>query len=152
VHEIEEEGESANTEIPGKGRRKGSHIIFYIALFSLLFSAAQAEAQGTTKKSEMTGNPPTEAAAPDVGSGGRARVETEPDRADRHSTGGAERAGPQDRAFELLPQVQMGATEQWERLKYSRAVWRRRDFSGSTETPRSVSHLFHGAVLQWTDS
>src|SRR6202158_3724705 len=59
VHEIEED-ESANTEIPGKGRRKGSHIIFYIALFSLLFSAAQAEAQGTTKKSEMAGNPPTE--------------------------------------------------------------------------------------------
>jgi len=59
VHEIEED-ESANTEISGKGRRKGSHIIFYIALFSLLFSAGQLKLRGRTKKTEMAANPPTE--------------------------------------------------------------------------------------------
>src|SRR6202158_5572295 len=59
VHEIEE-GESANTENTGKGRRKGSHIIFYIALFSLLFSAVQAEAQETNRQSALAANPSTE--------------------------------------------------------------------------------------------
>ena len=135
VHEIEEEGESRNTEIPGKGRRKGSHIIFYIALFSLLFSAAQAEAQGTTKKSEMTGNPPT----------GLLRLTLD------QAVGLALKQNPtaqiailqaaqseQDRKIalsELLPQVQMGVTEQWERLNI------RAQFGGASIFPGVPKHI-----------
>jgi len=116
VHEIEEEGESANTEIPGKGRRKGSHIIFYIALFSLLFSAAQAEAQGTTKKSEMTGNPPTELLRLTLDQAVGLALKQNPT-AQIAILQAAQ--SEQDRKIalsELLPQVQMGVTEQWERL------------------------------------
>lgn len=43
----------------GKGR-KGSHIIFYIALFSLFLSPLLTEAQGTSKQSTLPGNSPTE--------------------------------------------------------------------------------------------
>jgi outer membrane protein len=43
----------------GKGR-KGSHIIFYVALFSLALSPVLAQAQGTSKQSSLPGNAPTE--------------------------------------------------------------------------------------------
>jgi len=48
VHEIEEE---ARARIPNSGRRrKGSHIIFYIALFSLLFSARRPKPREQPRK------------------------------------------------------------------------------------------------------
>jgi outer membrane protein len=50
---------SGSANAGNKGRPKGSHIIFYIALFSLLFSAVQTEAQGTNKQSALAANPPT---------------------------------------------------------------------------------------------
>jgi outer membrane protein len=43
----------------GKGR-KGSHIIFYVALFSLLFSPVLTGAQGTSKQSSLPGPTPTD--------------------------------------------------------------------------------------------
>jgi outer membrane protein len=51
VKEIVKSEGSGNT---GKGR-KGSHIIFYVALFSLLFSPVLTEAQGTSKQSSLPG-------------------------------------------------------------------------------------------------
>src|SRR5258708_3721317 len=59
VHEIEE-GESAGTENTGKGRSKGSHIIFYIALLSLVFSSVQAEAHEANEQRGAAANPSTE--------------------------------------------------------------------------------------------
>jgi outer membrane protein len=43
----------------GKGRKK-SHIIFYVALFSLLISPVLTEAQGTNKRSSLPGPSPTD--------------------------------------------------------------------------------------------
>src|ERR1700687_1549027 len=174
VHEIEE-GESANTENTGKGRRKGSHIIFYIALFSLLFSAVQAEAQETNRQSALAANPSTEQLRLTLGQAvGLAlkqnptaqiailqAAQSEQDRKIALSellpqeqvggTGDGERAGPQDRAFGTAAASADGCYRAVGAFKYSRAVWRRRDFSGSTEAPGSVSYLFHGAVLPWAD-
>jgi outer membrane protein len=41
------------------GRKKGSHIIFYLAFFSLMVTPAVARAQGTGKQSPLPGNAPT---------------------------------------------------------------------------------------------
>jgi outer membrane protein len=41
------------------GRKKGSHIIFYLAFFSLLVTPAAVRAQGSTKQSELPANAPT---------------------------------------------------------------------------------------------
>jgi outer membrane protein len=41
------------------GRKKGSHIIFYVAFFSLLVTPAVARAQATGKQSPLPGNAPT---------------------------------------------------------------------------------------------
>lgn len=44
----------------GKARTKGSHIIFYVAFFSLILAPGPAEAQGTKRQSGLAGNAPTE--------------------------------------------------------------------------------------------
>jgi outer membrane protein len=41
------------------GRKKGSHIIFYVAFFSLMVTPAVARAQGTGRQSPLPGNAPT---------------------------------------------------------------------------------------------
>src|SRR5580692_9337485 len=41
------------------GRRKGSHIIFYVAFFSLMVTPAVARAQGTGRQSPLPGTPPS---------------------------------------------------------------------------------------------
>jgi len=56
VREIVSSEDPGNT---GKSR-KGSHIIFYVALFSLLFSPVLTEAQGTSKLSSLPGPSPTD--------------------------------------------------------------------------------------------
>jgi outer membrane protein len=56
VSEIVKSEGTGNT---GKGR-KGSHIIFYVALFSLLLSPVLTEAQGTNKQSSLRGPSPTD--------------------------------------------------------------------------------------------
>jgi outer membrane protein len=56
VNEIVKSEGSGN---PGKGR-KGSHIIFYVALFSLLFSPVLTKAQGANKQSSLPGPSPTD--------------------------------------------------------------------------------------------
>jgi len=43
-----------------KDRPKGSHIIFYVAFFSLLLGAGPAHAQNTNKQSGLPGNAPTQ--------------------------------------------------------------------------------------------
>jgi outer membrane protein TolC len=44
----------------GKPRTKGSHIIFYVAFFSLILAPGPAEAQGTKSQTALGGNAPTE--------------------------------------------------------------------------------------------
>ena len=44
-----------------KGRRKSSHIIFYVAFFSLMLVPASAHAQGTNKPSALPGSAPSQA-------------------------------------------------------------------------------------------
>jgi len=44
-----------------KGRRKSSHIIFYVAFFSLMLVPASAQAQGTNKPSALPGSAPSQA-------------------------------------------------------------------------------------------
>jgi outer membrane protein len=55
--------EIAGRERSGKpgcwGRKKGSHIIFYVAFFSLLLTPAIAHAQETSKQSPLPGNAPS---------------------------------------------------------------------------------------------
>jgi outer membrane protein len=41
------------------GRKKGSHIIFYVAFFSLVLTPAVARAQGTGRQSPLPGTPPS---------------------------------------------------------------------------------------------
>ena len=54
--------EIAGRERSGKtgcwGRKKGSHIIFYVAFFSLLVTPAMARAQGTSKQNRLPGDAP----------------------------------------------------------------------------------------------
>jgi len=54
--------EIAGRERSGKtgcwGRKKGSHIIFYVAFFSLLVTPAVAHAQGTSKQDPLPGDAP----------------------------------------------------------------------------------------------
>jgi len=56
VREIVSSEDPGNT---GKSR-KGSHIIFYVALFSLLISPVLTEAQGTNQQSSLPGPSPTD--------------------------------------------------------------------------------------------
>jgi len=151
VHEIEE-GESANTENTGKGRRKGSHIIFYIALFSLLFSAVQAEAQETNRQSALAANPSTELLRLTLDQAVGLALKQNPT-AQIAILQAAQ--SEQDRKIalsELLPQVQMGVTEQWERLNI------RAQFGGAAIFPGVPKHLgpypifstgpsFHGPIF-----
>jgi outer membrane protein len=55
--------EIAGRERSGKtgswGRKKGSHIIFYVAFFSLLVTPALARAQGTSKQNPLPGDAPS---------------------------------------------------------------------------------------------
>ena len=55
--------EIAGRERSGKtgcwGRKKGSHIIFYVAFFSLLVTPAIAHAQGTSKQNPLPGDAPS---------------------------------------------------------------------------------------------
>jgi len=44
----------------GKGRTKGSHIIFYVAFFSLMLAPGPAQAQGTKRQTALGGIVPTE--------------------------------------------------------------------------------------------
>jgi outer membrane protein len=151
VHEIEE-GESANTENTGKGRRKGSHIIFYIALFSLLFSAVQAEAQETNRQSALAANPSTELLRLTLDQAVGLALKQNPT-AQIAILQAAQ--SEQDRKIalsELLPQVQMGVTEQWERLNI------RAQFGGASIFPGVPKHIgpypmfstgpsFHGPIF-----
>src|SRR6267143_4360195 len=43
-----------------KGRRKGSHIIFYLAFFSLILNAGSALAQGANQQNRSTADAPTQ--------------------------------------------------------------------------------------------
>jgi outer membrane protein len=43
-----------------KGRPKGSHIIFYVAFFSLMLGPGRAQAQGSNKQSALPGSAPTQ--------------------------------------------------------------------------------------------
>jgi outer membrane protein len=60
VHEIIDEGSERNNE-KSKERRKGAHIIFYVAFFSLMLNPGVARAQGTTRHSALPANAPTQA-------------------------------------------------------------------------------------------
>jgi len=44
----------------GKARTKGSHIIFYVAFFSLILAPGPAQAQGNKRQSALGGDAPTE--------------------------------------------------------------------------------------------
>src|SRR5216684_3358381 len=55
---IADAGEQQNEK--SKGRRKGSHIIFYVAFFSLLVNGSFAQAQGTGQTRSVPANGPTQ--------------------------------------------------------------------------------------------
>src|SRR5260370_2525943 len=111
--------ENAKTGNPGKSRPKSSHIIFYTVFFSLVLGCTVADAQDTNKQSASPGNSPTQATQ-------MLRLTLD------QAVGLALKQNPtaqiailqaaeseQDRkiAFSrLLPQAQLGATEQWERI------------------------------------
>jgi outer membrane protein len=59
VHEIIK-SEKQDTSGSHKERRKGSHIIFYVAFFSLVLHADFARAQGTSGQSALPSNAPTQ--------------------------------------------------------------------------------------------
>ncbi|HTQ58963.1 MAG TPA: TolC family protein [Candidatus Solibacter sp.] len=56
VDEIEGRGHTEKAE--GASRKKGSHIIFYVAFFSLLITPAVAHAQSSTNRSALPANAP----------------------------------------------------------------------------------------------
>ena len=59
VHEIIAEGGERTSE-KGKERRKGSHIIFYVAFFTLAFDPGLARGQAANRQSALPTNAPTE--------------------------------------------------------------------------------------------
>jgi outer membrane protein len=59
VHEIIVESSEQNNE-KSKEARKGSHIIFYVALFSLMLNPGFARAQGANRQSALPANAPTQ--------------------------------------------------------------------------------------------
>ncbi len=134
VHEIEE-GESAGTENTGKGRSKGSHIIFYIALFSLVFSSVQAEAHEANEQRGAAANPSTELLRLTLDQAVALALKQNPT-AQIAILQAAQ--SEQDRKIalsELLPQAQVGVTEQWERLNI------RAQFGGAAIFPGVPKHL-----------
>jgi len=134
VHEIEE-GESAGTENTGKGRSKGSHIIFYIALLSLVFSSVQAEAHEANEQRGAAANPSTELLRLTLDQAVALALKQNPT-AQIAILQAAQ--SEQDRKIalsELLPQAQVGVTEQWERLNI------RAQFGGAAIFPGVPKHL-----------
>jgi outer membrane protein len=59
VHEILADSREGNNE-KSKERRKGSHIIFYVAFFSLILNSGVARAQGTKQQNALPANAPTQ--------------------------------------------------------------------------------------------
>jgi outer membrane protein len=59
VREILADG-GAKSNAKGKERRKGSHIIFYLAFFSLMLNAEFAHAQGMSRPNALPSNAPTQ--------------------------------------------------------------------------------------------
>ena len=74
------------------GRKKGSHIIFYVAFFSLVVTPVVAHAQGTGRQNPLPGSAPSGSDAADAGSSGKPGAEAESDGADRHHNGRGKRS------------------------------------------------------------
>ncbi len=95
---------------------KRSHIIFYVAFFSLLLSPALTRAQDAGKQSALPANPPTGIL--------RLTLDQAVTLALKQNTTAqiavlTAAQGEQDRKIalsELLPQAQLGVTEQWQRV------------------------------------
>src|SRR5260370_41865545 len=110
------ESENAHTSNPGKSRPKGSHIIFYTVFFSLMLGCTVAAAQDTNKQSALPGNSPTQVLrlTLDQAVGLALKQNTTAQIAILQAA-----ESEQDRKIalsRLLPQAQVGATEQWERI------------------------------------
>src|SRR5260370_3604800 len=118
VHEIVG-NENAKSGDPGKSRPKSSHIIFYTVFFSLMLGCTVADAQDTNKQSALPGNSPTQATQMlrltlDQAVGLALKQNTTAQIAILQAA-----ESEQDRKIalsRLLPQAQVGATEQWERI------------------------------------
>jgi len=134
VHEIEE-GESAGTENTGKGRSKGSHIIFYIALFSLVFSSVQAEAHEANEQRGAAANPSTELLRLTLDQAVALALKQNPTAQIAILQAAQSEQDQKIALSELLPQAQVGVTEQWERLNI------RAQFGGAAIFPGVPKHL-----------
>jgi len=99
-----------------KPRAKGSHIFFYVALFSFLVSPTFSRGQSTPQQRALPANPPTEAL--------RLTLDQAVARALKQNTTAqiavlTAAQSEQDRRIalsDLLPQAQLGVTEQWQRV------------------------------------
>src|ERR1700682_1720935 len=99
-----------------KPRAKGSHIFFYVALFSFLVSPTFSRGQSTPQQRALPANPPTEAL--------RLTLDQAVARALKQNTAAqlavlTAAQSEEDRRIalsDLLPQAQLGVTEQWQRV------------------------------------
>src|SRR5260370_24406815 len=134
VQEIEE-GESAGTENTGKGRSKGSHIIYYIELLSLVFSSVQAEAHEANEQRGAAANPSTELLRLTLDQAVALALKQNPTAQIAILQAAQSEQDQKIALSELLPQAQLGVTEQWERLNI------RAQFGGAAIFPGVPKHL-----------
>jgi outer membrane protein TolC len=111
-----EKGKTENEKQEARKGRKGSHIIFYGALFTLLCIPALTQAQNKRQQNPLPPNPPTEVA--------RLTLDQAVNLALKQNTtaqiavlSAAESAQDQRIALSaLLPQAQLSASEEWQRV------------------------------------
>jgi outer membrane protein len=109
------ERESGAREEEKKPRAKGTHIFFFVALFSMLVGLGLTPAQGA-QQGALLANPPSEVL--------RLTLDQAVSKALKQNTTAqiavlTAAQSEQDRKIalsELLPQAQLGATEQWQRV------------------------------------
>jgi len=134
VHEIAE-SENAKSGDPGKSRPKSSHIIFYTVFFSLMLGCTVADAQGTNKQSALPGDSPAQVLRLTLDQAVGLALKQNPT-AQIAILQAAESEQDRKIAFSrLLPQAELGATEQWQRVNI------RAQFGGEAIFPGVPKHL-----------
>jgi outer membrane protein len=132
VQEIRGPGDRNKGGDEGEGR-KGSHIVFYVALFSLLVSPALTPAQSARPQSALPANPPSEVL--------RLTLDQAVGLALKQNTTAqiavltaAQSAQDQNIArAALLPQANLGVTEEWQRVNILAQFGGNRIFPGFPE-------------------
>jgi outer membrane protein len=132
ISDSEKKAKGSNGEEPGD-RPKKSHIVFYIALFSLLLSPLVTPAQGTRQQKGLPANPPAEPVKLTLEQAVRLALKQNTTAQIAVLTAAQSVQDKNIVRAALLPQANLGVTEEWQRINILAQFGGNRIFPGFPE-------------------